>query len=803
MTRQNAINYQNPNYPYATDGADLFKKEDVQLFAQAHDSHDHSNGFGLPAARLAAGVASGNIGPLGGVLTGSLPNPGLAALPQPLTFATDTTYDIGAVTSARPRDLYVGRNVFVGVGGNYYNYNVYTDASNYERGFFRWSSSIFETGVEAAGTGQAHAYRLTVAGQGDVIFSSNFADRWRVEWQSGDFLPWDDNVESIGNSGKRVKNVYAGTAFIAPNALGTGNAARYGFGGGTNAQVGVSAYDPNTLLLSGNGTAMTIAQGTVRLGATPLAWGVDLNNTDVFLYRDAANTLAQRNGVNAQTLRIYSAYTDASNYARLAIQNNGAGIQQIFCEAAGTGAQQALSLNASSFYFATAGATKWQMPGAGHILAATDNAYDIGAYGVNRPRYVYVGTQMVVGGNPTYYGDGFIQSSAGANIALTPASNIVEQRNGTNSQILRIYNTYTDASNYQRLTTFWTGGQFEFQTQAAGTSNNGDFRLGTQGNNGNIIFDTNNVNRWQISGPGMLLASADNTYDIGASGANRPRNIFAAGNLTLGGIATLGGNLTVSGGTINLGSGGALQTSGTNLLLYAPAGGTVQAVLQGGGGWAPFYAGQMYSSSGLQLASAGWLQWATGAGVLSGLVYFGGNDSLVNAQNSTVVYRRNYDAISVLTIYGTGFCGSVSGFACYSAAISGYGFICPNTASANGEGVAYAWITYSSVEHARQYGLRVAKITDPVGLLQSVNAYAYEHTSFTPEGEPIRGEDGSYASTASYGFSAREVATNIPEAAAYDEQAEPIGVDAYRMLAVLWEACQRIEQRLEVVESRQ
>jgi hypothetical protein len=32
-------------------------------------------------------------------------------------------------------------------------YNTFTDASNYERGFFRWSSNVLEIGAEAAGTG--------------------------------------------------------------------------------------------------------------------------------------------------------------------------------------------------------------------------------------------------------------------------------------------------------------------------------------------------------------------------------------------------------------------------------------------------------------------------------------------------------------------------------------------------------------------------------------------------------------------------------------------------------------------------
>jgi len=40
---------------------------------------------------------------------------------------------------------------------------------------------------------------------------------------------------------------------------------------------------------------------------------------------------------------------------------------------------------------------------------------------------------------------------------------------------------------------------------------------------------------------GNLLFSPDNTYDIGASGANRPRNYYGAGTLTIGGSATVNG----------------------------------------------------------------------------------------------------------------------------------------------------------------------------------------------------------------------------------------------------------------------
>jgi hypothetical protein len=44
---------------------------------------------------------------------------------------------------------------------------------------------------------------------------------------------------------------------------------------------------------------------------------------DLALYRDAANTLAQRNSTNAQTFNLYNTYTDASNYERYSIKWDG------------------------------------------------------------------------------------------------------------------------------------------------------------------------------------------------------------------------------------------------------------------------------------------------------------------------------------------------------------------------------------------------------------------------------------------------------------------------------------------------
>lgn len=54
--------------------------------------------------------------------------------------------------------------------------------------------------------------------------------------------------------------------------------------------------------------------------AAALTW-----DTDVKLVRDAANVLAQRNGINAQTSYIYRSFTDAANYQRAGFLWSGNG----------------------------------------------------------------------------------------------------------------------------------------------------------------------------------------------------------------------------------------------------------------------------------------------------------------------------------------------------------------------------------------------------------------------------------------------------------------------------------------------
>lgn len=69
--------------------------------------------------------------------------------------------------------------------------------------------------------------------------------------------------------------------------------------------------------------------------------------------------------------------------------------------------------------------------------------------------------------------------------------------------------------------TLATGGTVSFATQITSTSTT--FRWGIS-----------NSHQWQINSGGSLVSSVDNTYDIGASGATRPKDIFAGSSVQAG-----------------------------------------------------------------------------------------------------------------------------------------------------------------------------------------------------------------------------------------------------------------------------
>ncbi len=118
----------------------------------------------------------------------------------------------------------------------------------------------------------------------------------------------------------------------------------------------------------------------------------------------------------------------------------------------------------------------------------TDNTYDIGASGANRPRNEYLAGFLAVGTNPAQTG------------AVRLANNtFVYGRNAANGADYNVIGV--DSGNVVQL-----------------------------GDASAAAINVNNILKW----------TTDNTYDIGASGVNRPRDLWIGRNATIGGTLSVG-----------------------------------------------------------------------------------------------------------------------------------------------------------------------------------------------------------------------------------------------------------------------
>lgn len=147
------------------------------------------------------------------------------------------------------------------------------------------------------------------------------------------------------------------------------------------------------------------------------------------------------------------------------------------------------------------------------------------------------------------------------------AANTFAQRNGVNEQRFNIYNTYTSPTNNEFLRMAWIGNDAWVATNQAGAGASRNLLVGTVGS-GRIRLVTNDAVRWNIGATdGHFTANIDNTYDIGASGDTRPRNVYAVQvipeklNLPNTGGAATTGRATLVAGAVTVTTSAATSTA--------------------------------------------------------------------------------------------------------------------------------------------------------------------------------------------------------------------------------------------------
>jgi len=168
-------------------------------------------------------------------------------------------------------------------------------------------------------------------------------------------------------------------------------------GGLTHVRVRCSAYTSgtaNVTAVRGYATAKWLTPFLAAVYADTFC--LDRTNQDTCLVRDAANTLAQRNGTNAQAFNLYNTFTDATHYEDLRIfwSTNVANIVTDFANASAR-ALVIGTLGANSLQLKTNNLVRWLVDSSGNLVANSDNSVDFGASGANRARNAYIGTSVV------------------------------------------------------------------------------------------------------------------------------------------------------------------------------------------------------------------------------------------------------------------------------------------------------------------------------------------------------------------------------------------------------------------------
>lgn len=186
-----------------------------------------------------------------------------------------------------------------------------------------------------------------------------------------------------------------------------------------------------------------LVAGRLTTSGVTIGFGANIAS----LYGDAAGILAQRNGTSAQAFRVYNTFpgTTANEWFEIDWKTT-ANTVRLFTNHAGTGGARSMDISAGATLFLGAGSSspirmysggveRWNISAAGHLLSAgaTDNAYDIGASGANRPRNVYVANAIIAGSIGGASGADLIfnGASVGAAWKLTPAGNLVAYGDNT------------------------------------------------------------------------------------------------------------------------------------------------------------------------------------------------------------------------------------------------------------------------------------------------------------------------------------------------------------------------------------
>lgn len=295
-------------------------------------------------------------------------------------------------------------------------------------------------------------------------------------------------------------------------------------GGASRAGTDTNTAGANMIVQAGLGTG-TATESSILFKApvrTTTGSAAQTNQQMMSLSYDNSATFAKLNlGVN-------------NSFQTQLILNGASGTQTL---ALGTnGVTATINSGSTPLRLTTSDTTNGVSIGSSPLTWVTDNTYDIGASGATRPRSIYVGTNGTFGGSVTALS---LQSTTGSSNLSTVSGSV-----------------NIGDSNFSPTSYNISDGAVSLSASGSGTATFG---------------------RAQFTAGLMIQASADNTYDIGANGANRPRTGYFGTS-----IVNAAGSATTPSYGFDAGTGGiGMYRIGNGLGLSTGSNGSIGAAVSG------------------------------------------------------------------------------------------------------------------------------------------------------------------------------------------------------------------------------
>lgn len=282
-------------------------------------------------------------------------------------------------------------------------YNTFTDTSNYERGFVRWASNVFEIGTAGLGTGGQRNLRFITGAATSILFAPAGTTQWTMN--------------------------ATGQLLGADGATGTPS---HSFVNGADTGMYLSTTGGNNIRLSAAGSTMAAFYSSlIHFGGSSLRFGASVGSADVLVSRTAAGILGFQNGVtNAIALHLYNTINGAdfergelrwtSNRWELCTVGGGTGSPRNLAAFAGTGAQ---------FFFGGNGSWQWGVNTATHLYPVTDATSDI-ASAANRVRNIFVSGGVALKTKAGALADGDFNTPTDGMIAIDTTNSRIYARIG-------------------------------------------------------------------------------------------------------------------------------------------------------------------------------------------------------------------------------------------------------------------------------------------------------------------------------------------------------------------------------------